>query len=654
MFIFFRKWPLTIKLLLIGIVPILLLIYFSFVIIHEKAQNVKLIGNSIETIEQSYNIKELILNLGRERRFSYQYLLKKDSLVQLIDQRLRTDSSIKVLTLSHDPALNGFTKYTFLDELDTTRSYVDSDDTNQVNNVIQYYTNAVFRLNTLNSFPIPDNVLLQPIYQDFAAQRILSEMLMHLGVLRANIYTSLYSKGDLQSTLIATLPSYKIFNSYEKEFQLKASSNSRRIYDSVKNSSSYKPMIQYIDRLFQDKQFDSSFEAEKWWYLSANGIAALKDQQASIWKSVDFRMKKLYNNEKSIQKETLFFLLMSVFLVICFVIYIINHINLLLRELKLAARKISKGGTGIHLKYMPYGVIGNLAKSILQIEKNNLKLAKTANEIGTGNFYVEVSPRSSEDLLGKSIQQMQRDLREFNSQKDKIQLQTLELVHRRDEFFSMTSHELKTPITSLKAYTQLLLMDVSEKDINLRTEMLEKMDHQINKLVILINDLLDTSRLQYDQIHYYKLPLKLNKLVSEIISDIQLSNKGHQIIFQKNINVTVNADHYRLGQVVSNLLLNAAKYAPDNKEIIVRLDKKDDKVICSVKDFGCGIKQSEHEKIFERFYRVSGGNLHTYPGLGLGLFISKQIIEKHNGRLWLESEPGKGSTFYFELPVMDI
>lgn len=653
MIIFFRKLHLTIKLFLIGVVPIVLLIYFSIIIYREKALNVKLISDNIEKVDQSAQISDLIATLGRERRYSYEFVLKKDSLPQLLQQRLKTDSLINMLNKSHDLSLKHFTKYTFLDELPAIRSQIDTNTGIPVNDVIQYFTNTAFRLNTLNSSVPASIVFLKPVYQDITAHKILSEMLTILGVLRSNIYTALYSQKNMEHSLSITLPSYKIYKSYEKEFLLKASSTSIKTYDSLKNSEAYKSMIQYIDLLFKNMHFDSSYDAEKWWDVSANGISVFKKQQTDLRKNVDYGMKKLYQSEKSVQKETLLFLLISIFLVICFVYFSISHITKLLRELKLAARKISKGGTGIQLKNMPRGVIGNLAKSISQIEKNNLTLAKAANEIGKGNFNVTVNPRSEEDLLGLSIQKMQHDLREFNLQKDKLQEQTLELVHKRDEFFSMTSHELKTPVTSLKAYTQLLLLDAFETDGILRKEMLEKMDRQINMLVTLINDLLDTSRLQYGQLYYYKLPVKLNKLVSDIISEVHLSNKDRQIIFQKNINVTVNADKGRLSQVLNNLLSNAIKYSSDSKEIIVRLDKKEENVVCSIKDFGCGIRSGEKDKIFERFYRISGDNLQTYPGLGLGLFISRQIIEKHEGRIWLESEYGKGSTFYFSLPLME-
>jgi signal transduction histidine kinase len=638
---------------LIGITPILFLIYFSTIIYKEKSINVKLISDYIQRIDQSANVGNLINTLGKERRYSYMYLLKKDSLDKLKQQRLVTDSLIKVLGTSPDLSMTSFRKYTFLDSLSGIRSRIDTQTDYRVNEMVQYYTDAIFRLNTLNSYTAPSTVFLTSVYQDLTAQRILAEMITLLSIIRTNIYNVLYSKEYMVETLIGTNGAYKVYNSYELEFKLKASPASQKTYDSIKNSNEFKPMFAYIDRLFTTFKFDSTYDAEEWWTISSKGLAALNKQQKQLWTTVEKEMKDIYGIEKKSQKNTFILIAVSLIFVIILILSVIHNITRILRELKLAARKISKGGTGVQLENMPGGVIGNLAKSILQIDRNNLTLAKAASEIGKGNFNVTVKPRSEEDLLGKSIKKMKQDLFKFNSQKDRIQRETLALVHQRDELFSMTSHELKTPLTSLKAYTQLLLMDVHTMDSDQRKILLDRMDKQISKLVGLINDLLDMSRLQYGQLNYNKKPVKLNHLISEIISEIQLGSAEHKIIFQKNVNVTVNADSDRIGQVVTNLLINAVKYSPGSREIIVRLDKTDKTVICSVKDFGQGIKKEEQNKIFERFYRVSGDNLNTYPGLGLGLYISKEIIEKHDGRLWIESEYGKGSTFYFELPLME-
>jgi signal transduction histidine kinase len=247
---------------------------------------------------------------------------------------------------------------------------------------------------------------------------------------------------------------------------------------------------------------------------------------------------------------------------------------------------------------------------------------------------------------------MKADLKNFAAEKDKVQKETEELVQRRDEFFSIASHELKTPITSLKAYTQLLLMDAEGLPENQNVMMLSKMDSQIDKLTSLISVLLDSSKVQAGRLSYSKEPFEISELTGEIIEELSPTSPNQELIYQTNIKANVLGDRERIAQVIRNLLLNAIRYAQDSKKIIVRLSRTDDKVICSVQDFGKGILEIEHTKIFERFYRVLGNNLHTYPGLGLGLFISKEIIDKHGGKIWVESEKGKGSTFYFQLPIL--
>ena len=187
----------------------------------------------------------------------------------------------------------------------------------------------------------------------------------------------------------------------------------------------------------------------------------------------------------------------------------------------------------------------------------------------------------------------------------------------------------------------------TERPANLLYEDDERWD-----LALGAQGLLDTSRLQYGEMEYSKEHLKLNSLVLDIIQEFKLSNPEHRIIFQKNVHGTVLGNSDRLRQVINNLIGNAIKYAPDSNEIILRLEKFENKLIFSIKDFGYGVKEHDIPYIFDRFFRVSDDNLNTYPGLGLGLYISNEFIKKHGGRMWLESEYKKGSIFYFELPMI--
>ncbi len=651
MILFFRKLPLTVKLSIIGIIPILFLCYFAILIHKEKSSKVELIGKYIEQVQQSKNVGELTSQLGIERRVSYQYTLGLQSHQDVLLQRSKTDSVINILENSNDLALYNFSEYTFLDKLADTRKEIDTVISNRTYPIIQFYTNAIYRINTLNATLPPTNLFLGPVYQDMIAQKILSELITYLGAIRAKVYDVLYTKEQMNEPLSGTLGIYKVFNTYEKEFLIKASPASVQLYQQNKKSSDYHLTLAYLDKLFTISNFDSIYTPAQWWDISSGGIFILKRQQENLWKNVDNRMKAIYQHEKNVKNATLVFLLVAILFVFIFVLYFINHITKLLQEIKIAARKISKGETGLNLNNMPDGIIGSLAKSIIQIDKNNLMLANAANEIGKGNFNVMVKPRSNEDLLGISIKKMKMDLSSFTSQKDKIQKDTAELVHRRDEFFSIASHELRTPITSLKAYTQLMQMDAESMADSEHAQMLAKMDIQIDKLTSLIAVLLDTSKVQEGKLDYNKKPFKIRELIDKIIEKIRPTTLNQQLIFIADSNATIVGDRDRIGQVVSNLLTNATKYATTSKKIIVALKQSSGKVVCSVQDFGNGIAEAEHNKIFERFYRVLGNNLHTYPGLGLGLYISRGIVENHCGKIWVESEVGKGSTFYFELPI---
>ena len=649
---FFRKLPLTLKLSLIGIVPVLFLFYFAFVINKEKTRKVELIRNYIEHVEQSKTVRELISQLGRERRVSYQYALKTGDHKNVSEERAKTDSVINLLKKSDDLGLYKFSEYTFLDNLPKTRSQLDTVKDFGTYRIIQFYTNAIYRLNTLNATNPPGNTFLKPVYQDLIAQKTLSELITFLGIIRTNVYDVLYTNDHVYETLFGTYGVYQVYKTYEKEFLVKASPASVKEFKQNAESTPYHFTMSYLDKVFGTFKFDSTYSAAEWWEVSTEGMRVLKKQQETLWESADKRMKDIYQHELNLKNVTLIFLIISILFVTGLLTYLVTHIRSLLREIKQAARKISRGETGLNLQNMPKGTIGSLAKSIIQIDKNNLLLAQAAKEIGQGNFNVLIKPRSEKDLLSISIKKMKADLRNFAAEKDKIQKETEELVQRRDEFFSIASHELKTPITSLKAYTQLLLMDAEGLYEKQNLVMLSKMDNQIDKLTSLISVLLDSSKVQAGKLSYNKQPFEINKLTGEIIEELRPTSPNQELIFQADIKAEVLGDRERIAQVIKNLLLNAIKYAQDSKKIIVKLSRTGNNVICSVQDFGKGILDIEHTKIFERFYRVLGNNLHTYPGLGLGLFISKEIIEKHGGKIWVESERGKGSTFYFELPVL--
>ncbi len=226
-----------------------------------------------------------------------------------------------------------------------------------------------------------------------------------------------------------------------------------------------------------------------------------------------------------------------------------------------------------------------------------------------------------------------------------------ELELRKDDFINTASHELKTPLTSLKLYADKLSIYNQDKR-HTKTKLIEKgIQTQIERLQKLVSDLLDVSRLQTGKLSYNKEKFKIDALINETIKSMDEPKDDVRIDFKTKSSAIVTADKFRISQVLNNLLTNAIKFSPDNKSIIIKSQKADGKVIVSVQDHGIGIDESQHKYIFGRLYQVTDNNIKTYPGLGMGLYISKEIIERHKGKIWVESKKGKGSTFYFSLPL---
>jgi PAS domain S-box-containing protein len=219
----------------------------------------------------------------------------------------------------------------------------------------------------------------------------------------------------------------------------------------------------------------------------------------------------------------------------------------------------------------------------------------------------------------------------------------------RDEFMGIVSHELKTPVTSVKAFTQVLQRRFARAGDEQSTELLGKMDVQINRLTSLIGDLLDVTKIQGGRLQFNEDLFYFDHLVSEMVEEIQRTAISHSIEVIGETKSSIYGDKDRIGQVLTNILTNAIKYSPDSDRIIVRMGVDGKSLILSVQDFGIGIPKERQQQIFERFYRVDGNG--TVPGIGLGLYISSEIIRRQGGKIWVESDQGSGSIFSFSLPI---
>lgn len=232
--------------------------------------------------------------------------------------------------------------------------------------------------------------------------------------------------------------------------------------------------------------------------------------------------------------------------------------------------------------------------------------------------------------------------------------ETKEHEQIKNEFIGMASHELKTPITSMKAYVQLLLnIYKTEDDDEFLKKSLTTVNKQINRLTRLITDLLDVSKIESGRLSLNNEVFVMNELLKECIDEVQYTAQKHDIVFEEDALLSVCADRDRIAQVITNLLTNAIKYSPETDRIDVMVRNIEGQVRVTVHDYGIGISKEEQDKIFNRFYRVEGRNEQTFSGFGIGLFVASEIIRRHNGRIWVDSEKGKGSFFSFELPVTE-
>lgn len=226
-----------------------------------------------------------------------------------------------------------------------------------------------------------------------------------------------------------------------------------------------------------------------------------------------------------------------------------------------------------------------------------------------------------------------------------------EAEKRKDEFIGIASHELKTPLTTMKGLTQLVKRRLEKQEESGLLPILTTIESQINRVIRLVNDLLDVSKIQAGQFDVAHETINLDELLHAIVEMAQLTYDTHTITLQGSSHGSVRGDRDRLEQVFLNLIHNAIKYSPQAHTVTVCIIPKHGVVLVRVRDEGVGIPMEQQRKIFERFYRVSTEGTRAVQGLGMGLYISSEIVKHHGGEITVESEEGKGSTFIVSLPL---
>lgn len=275
----------------------------------------------------------------------------------------------------------------------------------------------------------------------------------------------------------------------------------------------------------------------------------------------------------------------------------------------------------------------------------------------TNNPVIDFEVEHDFPYIGRKIMLVNAYRVEFEGQyKDRILIaieditEKKEIDRRKDDFLSIASHELKTPLTTIKGFVQLLKRMAPEEASDKFLTTLDKVSVNVERLNNLISELLDTSKIQSGNIEIHNEPFKIDTLIRDTVENLSLAT-DYKINISSNTNATIFGDELQISQVINNLISNAIKYSPGSDKIDVYCNRVGHFVKVSVTDYGMGISSQDQSKIFERFFRARDIQK-KFPGMGIGLYICHEIIAKHNGTLWVESEIGAGSTFNFTLPII--
>jgi len=291
-------------------------------------------------------------------------------------------------------------------------------------------------------------------------------------------------------------------------------------------------------------------------------------------------------------------------------------------------------------------IIGEVSKGNKVDHFQTLRRAKNGKLIPIS---LSVSPVVDENGKVIGASKIARDISaEQAAQQETAQLyqQLQELNARKDEFIGLASHELKTPLASVKGYLQILSKRMTDEKDKL---FVQKTQHQLSKLSDLVNDLLDVSKIEAGKLHFANEEFDMLDVVRDAIDLISHANNNYKIqLHSPTPSCKIRGDANRLEQVIINLMTNAIRYSPGSDQIEVHLVPETDQIKVGVKDFGIGIAPEKLNHIFSRYYRVDDNS--KVSGLGIGLYLCYEIVTRHKGHIWAESEPNVGSTFWFTLP----
>jgi len=319
-----------------------------------------------------------------------------------------------------------------------------------------------------------------------------------------------------------------------------------------------------------------------------------------------------------------------------------------IEKLVSATERVGRGELAQTVNIRSRDEIGDLAKAFNQM---TIQLKESR-----GNLEKKVEDRTREleeniEALNQARMSTLRMLEDLQVAKRELEMANLELKEMDEmkmKFIGIASHELKTPLTAIKANIDFILSEKEGKvPENLRPHLLT-IQRNTNRIQGTMDHMLDLTRIKSGRLFLDREQIFLSDVVGGYINEVKPVDKNLSIQVDIPKNLSVYADRNRLHDIFLNLLSNAFKFTSDGGQIWISANRKDDYILHEIRDTGMGIPKDKIEKIFEEFYQVEGGK---HGGTGLGLAITKRVVEEHGGKIWAESQIGKGSTFYFTLPI---
>lgn len=411
----FSKIPFNTKLVLLAVIPIIFVIILSINAYNTSNENLRNIEIFQKEFYDSKLLNSLIENVQQERRTSVGFLLKQYQKTELLFDRKATDNALSDLKTSEQVNSQLIETYSSLDRLDSIRKAIDESKI-RARECLEIYTSIINRSNNLLKFS-PNNLPgFETIQSDIYSYKLLTSIISRFGITRSNLGLFLQSNGTDSSSQSIIKNSNDVLESYEDEFINTASKKYAINLNNILNAPEYKIYLKTIRNHIADTKNSVNLSNENWWASTTNIIYTLQNLKAKMFKELGKATEKAYQEEKSARNLNLIMLLLMLLLVLTVVVYTINSLTNSLAELKSNADKLALGETGLKFKFEARDVIYDLSQAVKKIDLNAQIISEASNEIGRGNFGVNINPRSKEDLLGHALLTMKNSLEIYDAE----------------------------------------------------------------------------------------------------------------------------------------------------------------------------------------------------------------------------------------------